>query len=265
MKITTLIDNVVYDKYLTGEHGFSVLIEDGNENILFDTGQTGNFIYNAKTLGIDISEVNYVVISHGHYDHTGGLQEFIKFNKKAKIYIKKEAFYKKCKNKEFIGILFNKSIIEERIIYTNQDISLLENITVIPDIKIYNKIDTHFENMFIKEDNHYLQDKFEDEQFLVINNKGSLTIISGCSHRGISNIIRTVSDKFNLTIDYVIGGFHLKNETEQKVRTIINLLKDFNIKNIGVSHCTGVEYLQLIKDLATANVFYNYTGNVINL
>ena len=265
MKIITLIDNVVYDKYLTGEHGFSLLIEDGKEKILFDTGQSGNFICNAKILGIDISQVNSVVISHGHYDHTGGLLEFIKFNKKAKIYIKREAFYKKCKDKEFIGISLNKSIIEEKIIYTGKEISLSENITIIPDIKIYNEIDTHFESMFINDNNNYIQDKFEDEQFLLINNKKGLTIISGCSHRGISNIIKTATSKFNLPIDYVIGGFHLKNEKKQKVRNIINLLKDFKIKNIGVSHCTGIEYLQLIKDLTTANVFYNYTGNVINL
>jgi len=265
MKITTLIDNVVYDKYLTGEHGFSVFIEDGKEKILFDTGQTGNFIHNAMVLGIDISEVNSVVISHGHYDHTGGLLDFIKFNKKAKIHIKKEAFYKKYKNREFIGIPFSKSIIEERIVYTDKETSLSENVIIVPDIKIYNEIDTHFENMFINDNNNYKEDKFEDEQFLLINNKKGLTIISGCSHRGISNIVKTATDKFNLSIDYLIGGFHLKNEKEQKVKEIINLIKDFNIKNIGVSHCTGVEYLALIKDLTNANVFYNYIGNVITL
>lgn len=265
MKIITLIDNLVYDRYLIGEHGFSVLIENGKEKILFDTGQTGNFIYNAKMLGIDISDVDSVVISHGHYDHTGGLMEFVKFNKRAKIYIKREAFYKKNKKKEFIGVPFNKSIIEERIIYTDGEVPLSGEITIISDIKIYNTIDTHFEDMFINEDDRYVIDEFDDEQFLVINNNNRLTIISGCSHRGISNIIRTAIDRFNLPIDYVIGGFHLRNEDHKKVEDIIHLLEGFNINNIGISHCTGIGYLNLIRNLINANVFYNYTGNVIKL
>ena len=87
MEIVTIIDNLVYDSKLTAEHGFSLYLEKDNKKIVFDTGQTGRFIDNAKILGINIGDVDAVVLSHGHYDHTGGLLEFVKYNKKAFKYV----------------------------------------------------------------------------------------------------------------------------------------------------------------------------------
>ena len=312
MKITTLIDNLTYGKNFVGEHGLSILIENDKKKILFDTGQSGNFIKNANLLGIDISDIDSVVISHGHYDHCGGIMEFVKYNKKAKIYIKKEAFYNKYKIKkyngekidtenavtkdidtenidtkdidinyvgindinnekkakedevkEFIGIPFNKSLIEERIVYTDNELFISDNINIISNIKIYDEFDTHFEGMFVEIDGKIYQDEFYDEQFLVINHNDRLILISGCSHRGISNIVRNAINKYKLPIDYLIGGFHLMNENQIKVEKTINLLNGLNIKNIGVSHCSGIESLALIKSLIKTNLFYNYTGNII--
>lgn len=265
MNIITLIDNLTYGKNLIGEHGFSVFIDNENEKILFDTGQSGNFIYNAIKLGIDLSEINFVIISHGHYDHIGGLMEFVKCNKKAKIYIKKEAFYNKYKVKEFIGVPFNASLIEKRIIYTDNFVNISDRITLVSKIKIYDEIDTHFEDMIVEKDGKFMQDEFDDEQFLIIKKNSSIIIISGCSHRGISNIVKNALDIYNLPIDYLIGGFHLMNEDKIKVENTIKLLNTFPIKNIGISHCSGIESLSLIKNITKANVFYNYTGNVIEI
>ncbi len=92
MKITTLIENLVYKRGLFSEHGLSIYIETSNKKILFDTGQSGLFLENAKTLGISIDEIDAVVLSHGHYDHTGGLYLFLEKNSKAKIYAKRGIF-----------------------------------------------------------------------------------------------------------------------------------------------------------------------------
>ena len=266
MRIITLIENLVYDKCLVSEHGFSIYIEAGNKKILFDTGQSGDFIENAVKLGIDISKVDYCIISHGHYDHTGGLSKFIKYNKKAKIYFKEECLNKKYKLKdEYIGIPFNKNILNNRQNFVKDIIEIGKSIFIMPQIKIYHKEDIHFKNMFLKDKNNFFQDEFLDEQFLVIKNCNSLIIISGCSHRGITNIIQTASDHFNLPVEMILGGFHLKGEKEETVNKIVNKLKKFNIKKIGVSHCTGIDKYSILKNKFGDKVFYNYTGNIINI
>ena len=266
MKITTLIENLVYDSNLTAEHGFSILIEKDGKKILFDTGQSGSFINNAQILEINISEIDIVVISHGHYDHTGGLQEFIKYNKTANIYLKEQCFYEKYKSKEkYIGIPFNKNILENRLVFVKNITEIIKNVFIIPQINIYYKDDTHYKNMLIKNNNNFVQDDFTDEQFLVIKNKDSLIIISGCSHNGITNIIQTAIDYFKMPVELVLGGFHFKNENENKIIHSIDVLNKFNIKQIGVSHCTGIEQYFLLKNKLNASIFYNYTGNILNL
>ena len=104
-----------------------------------------------------------------------------------------------------------------------------------------------------------------DELFLVIKNSDSLIIISGCSHRGITNIIQTVNDYFKLPVEMVLGGFHLKEESVETVNKMVNELKKFNINKIGVSHCTGIDKYSILKNKFGDKVFYNYTGNIINI
>lgn len=266
MKIITLMDNLVYDKNLVSEHGFSLYIEMNNKNILFDTGQSGNFIKNADVLNVDISKIDHCIISHGHYDHTGGLLEFIKYNKKAKIYLKEECLSTKYKlKKEYIGIPFNKNIFENRLVFTNDIVEILKDIFIMPEIRIYYKEDLHFKNTFIKDKNKFIHDEFLDEQFLVIKNNDFLTIISGCSHNGITNIIQTTIDYFNLPVEMVLGGFHLKDEKEETIVKIAEKLNEFNIKKIGVSHCTGIDKFSILKNTLGNIIFYNYTGKNIEI
>lgn len=267
MKITTLMDNVVYGKNLFGEHGFSILIETDERKILFDTGQSGRFADNAKTLGIDISQIDALVVSHGHYDHTGGIEEFVKRNDKASIYMKKEALFRKYKSKkDYIGIPFDVSKIEKRLVFVKEKTEIAQDFFIIPQIEIFNDFDTHFKNMYIqKEENIFIEDNFLDEQFLVIKNGEKINIVSGCSHRGITNIIKTALAVFNLPIDYALGGYHLSGEDERATDKVIDALKEFEIERIGVSHCTGVDkYLSLKNKIAKSDVFYNWTGNTIS-
>src|SRR4030042_201329 len=136
MKIVTLIDNIVYKTGLIAEHGFSVYLETGDKKILFDTGQSGNFIKNASLLGIDITSVDYCIVSHGHYDHTGGLYEFCKVNSKAKILMKKEAMLQKYKsNTSYIGVPFSAFLFNNRIEFIDKKFNLTEELIIIPEIK----------------------------------------------------------------------------------------------------------------------------------
>lgn len=267
MKITTLIDNVVYGKNLFGEHGFCLLIETDNQKIMFDTGRSGIFADNAKTLGIDISEIDALVISHGHYDHTGGIEKFVELNDKAPIYIKKEALFRKYKSKTtYIGIPFDSAKIEKRLIYVKEKIEIAKGFFIIPDIKIYNDFDTHFKNMYIQNgQNEFIEDNFFDEQFLVIKNGDKINVVSGCSHRGITNIVKTALAEFNLPVDYALGGYHLIDEDETTTSFVIEELNSLDLNHIGVSHCTGIDkYLLLKNKIAQSDVFYNWVGNTIS-
>jgi 7,8-dihydropterin-6-yl-methyl-4-(beta-D-ribofuranosyl)aminobenzene 5'-phosphate synthase len=266
MKIVTLIENLVYQQGLFAEHGLSFYIKTENKKILFDTGQTGLFLQNAQKLGIAIEEIDSLVLSHGHYDHTGGLYPFLEKNSKAKVFAKKDIFTPKyhCHN-SFIGTLRNETLLKDRLIYVDAVVEIARNVFIVPDIAISNPTDTHFNGMYRKAENELVPDEFEDELFLVLKQNEQINIVTACSHRGITNICTTANEHFKLPAGVIIGGFHTKNCTEEQFLHISNYLRQLHPQSIGVSHCTGVEkYARLTNDLDLI-VFYNFTGHEIIL
>jgi 7,8-dihydropterin-6-yl-methyl-4-(beta-D-ribofuranosyl)aminobenzene 5'-phosphate synthase len=261
MKIITLIENLVYKKSLVAEHGLSLYVETEHRKILFDTGQSGNFMKNAQELGVEIKDIDAVVISHGHYDHTGGLYSFLLVNKRAKVYVKKEAFLPKFHGStRFIGIVYDPALLDNRIVYVDTKIQLDENIYIMPDIPIMNPLDTHFQHFKIETAHGFIEDEFNDELYLCITGKNKLSIVSSCSHRGIANILSAAADHFKLPVNTVVGGFHIKNCSIDQSNTITNCLDSLSVKSIGVCHCTGVEQYALMACHFGTRVFYNHTG-----
>lgn len=266
MKIITLIENLVYKPGLIAEHGLSLLIDTGQKMILFDTGQSHTFISNAQKLNIDIKQIDTVVISHGHFDHTGGLPSFLQINKKATVYAKKEIFNRKYKNeKYYIGTDQDLSKSRERFSFTEEITEIAPDIFILPDIRIFNKADTSFLDFNVQSPDGFIPDRFEDELFLVITKNKKLNILSSCSHRGISNILRTAIIHFNLPVNMVLGGFHLKDSGNAQCEIVYGYLKETGPGLIGVCHCTGVDkYVKLKSDFGD-RVFYNMTGNFIEI
>jgi len=267
MKITTLVENHVYNAGLFAENGLSILIDTGTKKILFDTGQSDIFIKNAHYLSIDLTEIDTVVISHGHYDHTGGLYPFLSLNSKAKVYVKKEAFIPKYKGeKNFIGTKYDSLVLDERVIYVEKITEIERGIFIMPDIKIYNNVDTSFKEFKILQCDNFVDDTFEDELFLAIKKNGKISILSSCSHRGITNIIQTTLDHFKKkSINLIEGGFHLKNSGAIQFTIVSDYLKQLQPESIGICHCTGLDkYADLLYGV-DSKVFYNFTGNVLNL
>ncbi len=266
MRIVTLIENLVYKQGLLAEHGLSYYIETKNKKILFDTGQSGNFLVNAKILGIDISDIDSVIISHGHYDHTGGLYSFLKVNHKATVYIKKEAFNPKFHGTErFIGIVYDPLLLDKRINYVSGITEIDTDIFIMPEIPVKNPLDTNFHNFKISTPHGFENDEFNDEVFLAIVKNRELSVISSCSHRGITNIIDAAINHFRLPVNLVAGGFHIRNCGAGQLEVITMYLDRFSVKSIGVCHCTGVEkYAELVCSFGT-RVFYNHTGHTIDI
>ena len=266
MQIITLIENLVYQQGLIAEHGLSFYIETGSRKILFDTGQSGNFMLNAKVLGIDISQIDTVVISHGHYDHMGGLYPFLQENKKAKVYVKKEAFFKKFHGTErFIGMPYDPLLLDGRIEYVTGMVEIDKAIYIMPEIPINNPLDNNFNRFWINRAEGFYHDEFNDELYLAVTVNNELSIISSCSHRGITNIIEAAFNHFNLPINRILGGFHIRNCGAGQLETLKLYLERFSVKSIGICHCTGVEqYAELFCHFST-KVFYNHTGYKIEI
>lgn len=266
MRVVTLIENLVYKQGLVAEHGLSLYIKAGDKKILFDTGQSGLFMQNAAKLGLNIEDIDMVILSHGHYDHTGGLYAFLQKNTKAKVYAKNELFTPKYHGQSrFIGIKRNEDMLKDRFVPIHEVTEVCPDVFIMPDIPILSSNDTHFKGMLVKQGEFFLPDEFSDELFLGLKQNGLINIITACSHRGITNICKSAIDYFKLPVGLILGGFHMKDCTTSQCEEIINYLKQLQPKMMGVCHCTGVEKYALMHNDCHSPVFYNFTGHEVLL
>jgi len=266
MKIVTLIENLAESSGLVAEHGLSLYIDTGDQKILFDTGQSGLFIQNARKLGIDIRDIDYLIISHGHFDHTGGLYPFLEMNAKAKVFAKQGIFTPKYNGKtRFIGTEFVEEAVSGRFEFINSVTEIIPDLFVIPAIPLHHDIDTNFTRLYKKEGDSFFPDEFEDELFVVIKKSDHINILTACSHRGITNICETAVQHFGLPVNLIIGGFHMKDCSAEQYVHIVNYLHKLQPKLMGVCHCTGVDKFASLMGECDAKVFYNCTGNEITI
>lgn len=260
------MENCVYGRQLQSEHGLSLFIETPTHKLLFDTGASDLFIRNARLLKIDLEEVDYLILSHGHSDHTGGLHAFLELNVKATVICKHEILYPKFKGERENGIKNAHDLDLSRFKFMDKTTEIVPNVFAVPLIEIVNAEDTHFDHFLVCRDEGMLLDTFEDELALVLTDAQGISVLSACSHRGITNIMRTVRKDFPLLpCHLLLGGFHIHNAGRLSFEVIANYLQEDNPHQIGVCHCTGVDQFALFQQRFGERVFYNYTGRVIQL
>jgi len=233
-KITIIYDNYVIDERLKSAHGFSCLVEIDDKKILFDTGgDSETLLSNMEMLGIKPTQIDLVVLSHIHGDHTGGMHGFLEKNSKATMYISSsfpDSFREEIKS---IGANF---------------------VDVSESIKIWDSVYSTGElGTWIK------------EQSLVIDAEKGLIVITGCAHPGIINIVRKVKEQFNKNVYLVLGGFHLSEASDPELKSIIKEFRQLGVQKVAPCHCSGDRARELFKTEYKDNFIDLGVGNIINI
>ena len=274
MIIKCLVENTSVSDQYKSEHGLSLYVETGDYRLLFDTGASEKFAANAKKLEVDLSAVDLMILSHGHYDHGGGLWKFLSLNEKANIYLHKEAFKahyaaQSDGSNAYIGI--DQTLSENRrLIYCEQYKTIKDAMTLFSDVKGNQFKPSGNDALFMMDDGVLKTDDFNHEQNLVIEEAGKRVLIAGCAHRGIVNIINHMEAVGLGEPDVVIGGFHLyarstdKTEAEETVKALGEELLERKAVYY-TCHCTGIKAYQTLKAVMGNRIHYLSAGQELAL
>jgi 7,8-dihydropterin-6-yl-methyl-4-(beta-D-ribofuranosyl)aminobenzene 5'-phosphate synthase len=265
------------------EWGLSILIEAGADTYLFDTGSWHNTcVYNAKmVLNKKLDTVNKIILSHGHFDHTGGLlsvlqainDPFAHEARKIEIITHPDVYKSKCikisSGNIYIGIPYQKELLKSygaSFILTSEPTWLDENIVTTGEIEMstdYESIEKHF---VVQENDKFIQDSIADDQGIIIKTSKGLVVITGCAHRGLINTLlhaKRITDEDRIYM--VLGGTHLIDASLERINKTIEALKELKVQKIGVSHCTGATASALLAQAFGNDFFVNCAGTCIKL
>lgn len=254
MKIVTLMENTSCREDLCAEHGLSLYLETETTKILFDAGQSTAFAENAEKLGIDLRKVDFAVLSHGHYDHSGGLEKFLEINGTATVYVSRHAFEPHFSANGYIGM--DPRLREsDRFVFVSEETELAPGIT----LRQLSALPMDTAGLQMEENGLRKPDDFRHEQYLLIKEGEKRILLSGCSHKGILQIV----DAFRP--DILIGGFHFMKVTdEEKLRQAAQKLLEYDtIYYTG--HCTGQKQYDYLKTIMGEKLHYIAAGTILEL
>ena len=275
MKIINLVENELGSSGCEAAHGLSFYVETENHKLLFDSSPSEVVIRNAQKLGINLTAVDTVILSHGHYDHSGGILPFVELNSKAKIYMQHNAggeyyaFDGEEQGFRYIGI--------DKKILSLPQVQLLKGDTKIDDeLQVFTVDQRAYPfpstNKRLRElcNGQYIQDEFHHEQNLLLTTGGKKILFCGCAHNGILNVMETLERKFGPTSlpDLVIGGFHLMKRTEfseadtAEVTEIANRLRAYKA-HFATCHCTGLPVFNQMKEIMGDQLSYVHSGDEV--
>ncbi|WP_026508466.1 MBL fold metallo-hydrolase [Butyrivibrio sp. MC2013] len=290
MKIINLIENTEGAAGCSAAHGLSFYIETPMHRLLMDLGPSSATLDNAVALGIDLSNVDTVILSHGHYDHSGGIMPFAEVNDRAVIYMQRSAlgeYYSVHVEETQDSKTNDHNYTDEhlsascRYIGIDKSIAELKGLRLLDgDYRIDDELsvfviderveDIPFTNarLKVKRGDIYEQDDFSHEEALVISAEGKNILLSGCAHNGMINILEVYRRKYGGDPDIAISGFHLVKKSEytgselSEIRNIAERLMKYNTK-FYTCHCTGLIAFDIMREIMGDKLDYIHTGGRI--
>ena len=258
MRLTVLTENTACREGLTAEHGLSLYIETNGRHILFDAGQSDAFARNAPLLGIDPGRVDAAILSHGHYDHGGGLERFLQINSRAPVYIHPQAFGPHYNGSgKYIGL-------DPALRGCGRLIPAEDGLQIGPGMTLFSQIPCPFGirpfGLCRKEEDVFLPEDFRHEQYLLVEEAGKRILISGCSHRGIQNILA------HFRPDVLIGGFHFMklDPHGQELQDAAGYLLSRPV-TYYTGHCTGEAQFRVLKETLGPRLRALSTGLILDI
>jgi 7,8-dihydropterin-6-yl-methyl-4-(beta-D-ribofuranosyl)aminobenzene 5'-phosphate synthase len=277
MRIINLIENTEGRSGCACAHGLSFYVETEKHKLLLDLGPSGETLKNAQALGIDLAKVDTVILSHGHYDHSGGIMPFAGINDQAVIYMQESAtgeYYadngsSAPERYEYIGI--DKNIVKlPRVRFLQGDHRIDDELELFTIKNRSHKLPSSNKRILVRRGDHFQFDDFVHEQFLVIREGSKRVLMSGCAHSGILSIMDAFCDKYGKEPDLVISGFHLMKKTEytsdeiREIDEIAGKLKKYSTRFI-TCHCTGLPAFDRMKEIMGDQLAYVHSGEEIDL
>ena len=274
LRLTTLCENTVGRGGVVAEWGFSILIEAGDRRILLDAGMGSSTLQNAHSLGIDVSTVDTIALSHNHYDHTGGLPSMLSeidgtvpVLAHPEVWGLKYGLNKKTGVYRFIGLPYRREYLES----LGAEFELSENPQWItediatsgeePMVTSYEQVADQF---FSKLGGEFVPDTLPDDMSVFIRTELGLVVVLGCAHRGMINVIRHAQKVMGIDDVYmVVGGTHLISASEERVDKTIDALREIDVTWLGVSHCTGFPAAAKLSTAFPDRFFTNNAGTKI--
>ena len=278
MRVVNLIENTRGHDRCAYAHGLSFYVETSKHKLLVDLGPSEAALHNAKELGIDLSKVDTVVLSHGHYDHSGGIMPFANINSDARIYMQEtaDADYYADDGERAEGERYRYIGIDKAIAGLSQAVKIQGDHRIDDELELFTirkrSHDLPFTNkrLLIKENGELRRDDFVHEQYLVISEGDKKILISGCAHNGILSILDAFKEKYGAEPDMVISGFHLMKKTgytDDELRQIVSMgmeLMRYSTKFV-TCHCTGETAYEIMKNVLGDQLQYVHSGENVEV
>lgn len=282
MDITALIDNELSPQKtgMKREWALSMHVRWAGGSLLFDTGQKGGFADNAAALGIDVAAIDTAILSHGHFDHGGGLLRFFELNRSAPVYARSEV-QETPLYARILGIPFRAGL-DARVFGEHRDrMRLVDgNTESQPGLHLVTRIPSAHPRprfngiLYRKEGSHFVPDDFRHELVTALEEEDGLVVFTGCSHHGVLDMVQAVKDALpGRPIKALVGGFHLaglppfdaKGETASSIDRLASELEALEIPRIVTSHCTGKRPYRALRARLGERISYLATGETISL
>ncbi len=274
LRIVTLSENTVSANGFHAEWGLSLYAESEESNFLLDTGNGTSAIQNAERLGIDLGKIDKLVLSHSHADHTGGLRDFLRRrDKEIEIIAHPDVFNltyvsKNGKN-SFRGIPFRREELESlgaKFTLTAEPMKLSASILTTGEVPMLTDFEKVVDNVLRKEGTAMVPDEVKDDLSIVFKTNYGLVVMLGCSHRGVVNHLLHAQKITGVKeIHTVIGGCHLFNAKPEQIKNTVDALKELDIQQLGVSHCTGMKASYAMMEEFGDRFYFNNAGSVKNV